>query len=416
MMELIAKLIIFLLILILLYVLLKLIFEQLESSVNLRLFKRFYVKKHQKGILYREGDFEKILLPGVYWYFDPLNKLETGFYDLNQPLFDLPIIDFLIEKKPELIETHFEMVDLSDNEAALIYQEDKLVNILPPSSRKLFWKDIIETKIEKINIDKDFEIPEKLMYIVPYSPELEQKACIYRIADHEKGLLFINGQYSKILEPGTHGFWNFNHLFECKIIDLRIQPVEINGQEIITKDKVTMRANLSANYRVNDPVKAIKELKDYKDYIYVTLQHALREAMGTHTMDELLSLKDEINKMVYESSVNKLNEYGIELKDVGIKDYILPGDMRDIMNQVVAADKLAQANLIQRREETAATRSLLNTAKLMENNPVLLRLKELEALEKITSKIDNITVYGGLEGLLKELISFKPKKEKKTDE
>jgi regulator of protease activity HflC (stomatin/prohibitin superfamily) len=87
-----------------------------------------------------------------------------------------------------------------------------------------------------------------------------------------------------------------------------------------------------------------------------------------------------------------------------VKDVILPGEMKTILNQVVEAEKRAQANLIQRREETAATRSLLNTARLMEENRTLLRLKELETLEKVTEKIDKLTVYGGLEGVLKDVV------------
>jgi len=89
---------------------------------------------------------------------------------------------------------------------------------------------------------------------------------------------------------------------------------------------------------------------------------------------------------------------------VGVKDVILPGEMKTILNQVVEAEKVAQANLIRRREETAATRSLLNTARLMEENPTLLRLKELETLEKVTEKVGSLTVYGGLEGVLTKLV------------
>ena len=83
------------------------------------------------------------------------------------------------------------------------------------------------------------------------------------------------------------------------------------------------------------------------------------------------------------------------------------GDIRDILNQVVTAEKQAQANLIRRREETAATRSLLNTAKLMEENPLLVRLKELEALEKIADKVDKITVVGGLNALLDRTVMLR---------
>ena len=91
-----------------------------------------------------------------------------------------------------------------------------------------------------------------------------------------------------------------------------------------------------------------------------------------------------------------------------MKDVILPGEMKEILNQVVQAEKAAQANVIKRREETAATRSLLNTAKLMEESPTLLRLKELETLEKVTEKIDKLTVFGGLEGVLSNLVKLAP--------
>ena len=81
--------------------------------------------------------------------------------------------------------------------------------------------------------------------------------------------------------------------------------------------------------------------------------------------------------------------------------------MREIVNGVVQAEKLAQANVIRRREEANATRSLLNTAKLVEQSPVLMRLKELEALEKVTEKIGQLTVFGGLDGVLKQLVTLK---------
>jgi regulator of protease activity HflC (stomatin/prohibitin superfamily) len=107
------------------------------------------------------------------------------------------------------------------------------------------------------------------------------------------------------------------------------------------------------------------------------------------------------------TSVNQaVQEYGLSVNAIGVKDVILPGDMRDMFNQVVEAEKAAQANLIKRREETAATRSLLNTAKLMEDNPTLLRLKELESLEKVTAKIQQLTVLSGVDGLMSQLVNL----------
>ncbi|HZD53832.1 MAG TPA: hypothetical protein VE175_12345, partial [Woeseiaceae bacterium] len=100
----------------------------------------------------------------------------------------------------------------------------------------------------------------------------------------------------------------------------------------------------------------------------------------------------------------RIKALGITVKSVGVKDIILPGDMKELLAKVVEAEKAAQANVIRRREETNATRSLLNTAKVMESNTVALRLKELETLEKITEKIGNISVYGGLDSVLDNLV------------
>ena len=92
---------------------------------------------------------------------------------------------------------------------------------------------------------------------------------------------------------------------------------------------------------------------------------------------------------------------------VGVKDIVLPGEMKTILAQVVEAGKSAEANVIRRREETAATRSLLNTAKVMEDNPVALRLKELETLERVAERIDKISVFGGLDQVLNGLVKLR---------
>ena len=102
-----------------------------------------------------------------------------------------------------------------------------------------------------------------------------------------------------------------------------------------------------------------------------------------------------------------LSRFGLELGSIGVKDIILPGEMKAILNRVVEAEKEAQANLIRRREETAATRSLHNTAKMLEQSPVLLRLKELETLERVTERIDKLTVFGGLDAVLNQLVKIR---------
>jgi regulator of protease activity HflC (stomatin/prohibitin superfamily) len=160
---------------------------------------------------------------------------------------------------------------------------------------------------------------------------------------------------------------------------------------------------------VVDPVKAKTELTDIESFIYKELQFALRGAVGTRSLDTLLEDKGAIDSAVADYIRAKTTEYGIEVDSVGVKDIILPGEIKTILSKVVEAEKAAQANVIRRREETAATRSMLNTAKVMEDNPVALRLKELEVLERIAEKIEHINVNGGLDSILTELVRISPR-------
>ena len=121
---------------------------------------------------------------------------------------------------------------------------------------------------------------------------------------------------------------------------------------------------------------------------------ALRSVICDKTLDEILLEKEKISKDILSYLKSYESKYFVSF-EAGIKDIILPGEIKDILNTVLIAEKQAQANVITRREETASTRSLLNTAKLMEENDVLYRLKELEMLERIFDKVGNINVDGG---------------------
>jgi regulator of protease activity HflC (stomatin/prohibitin superfamily) len=182
--------------------------------------------------------------------------------------------------------------------------------------------------------------------------------------------------------------------------------MEVSGQDILSKDKVPLRLNLTAGYRIIDPLKAKNSLADIASFLYKELQFALRGAVGERSLDALLEDKGSIDASIATYIRQKTTDYGIEIDSVGIKDIILPGEIKTILSKVVEAEKAAQANVVRRREETAATRSMLNTAKVMEDNPVALRLKELEVLERIAEKIDRIQVNGSLDSILTDLINI----------
>ena len=137
--------------------------------------------------------------------------------------------------------------------------------------------------------------------------------------------------------------------------------------------------------------------------------------MATRTLDEILAARDTIDQEVRAFVAERARALGAEVGEIGVKDVILRGDVRALLNKVVEAERVAKANLIRRQEETAATRSLLNTAKLMEDNPLLLRLKELEALEKLVEKVGRIDLHagagsGGFDALLQNLYKLNGEK------
>jgi regulator of protease activity HflC (stomatin/prohibitin superfamily) len=220
-------------------------------------------------------------------------------------------------------------------------------------------------------------------------------------------VLYVDGKLAYVLDAGLRAFYTFGRTLRVDFVDLRLQVLEVAGQEILTKDKVPLRVNLNAGYRISDVLVAFSKQAKPVDYLYKELQFGLRAAIGTRTLDELLENKGAIDQAVAEHIERRVQGFGLEVDSVGVKDIILPGEMKAILAKVVEAEKAAAANVIRRREETSATRSLLNTARVMEDNPVALRLKELETLEKVTEKIDKISVFGGLDAVLKDLVKIR---------
>jgi len=224
--------------------------------------------------------------------------------------------------------------------------------------------------------------------------ELAPFVRTFVIEPYEQGVLFVDGAFVKIVNRGTYRFWKNATAIHVVKTDMRKAQMEISGQEMLTKDKAALRLNFFAQYQVTDVVKAMVENKDFTKQLYIILQLALREIVGTMTLDSLMESKDKIAAYILDKVKISATQLGTEVNACGVRDIILPGEVKDIMNQVLVAEKKAQANIITRREETASTRSLLNTAKLMENNEMLFRLKEMEFIEKIADNISDISLSG----------------------
>lgn len=372
-------------------------------------FKRIVIAQNERGLHFHDRRLAAILEPGIYRWFDPYNRHEVQRYDLTVAEFEHPWLDMLLKTDATLVERHFQVVETGEQQVGLIYKNGRLDGVLPPATRRVYWRGPVEMRVELLDIAADYTLScaHAALLARPSAALGKSLAGLIQVAeveDNHLALLVVDGELARTLAPGLHAFWRFNRTVKVETFDLRLQTIEVSGQEILTKDKVSLRANLSAVYQIADPVKARTELGNINEYLYRTLQFGLRQTIGTRPLDVLLGDKDELDQEIWRYAAERVRPHGLEIETVGLKDVILPGEMKEILNQVVQAEKVAQANVIRRREETAATRSLLNTAKLMEENPLLLRLKELEALEKVVDKVERLTVFGGLDGMLKDTV------------
>lgn len=375
--------------------------------------KRVTVKKNERGLLLRNGDFERVLQPGTHWLLAGLDELKVELFSLNQPAFVHPLTDYLMANEPEVVQAEFTRVELGEHEVGLRSENGVLVEVLPPSTRRLYWRGFVDVRVEIIDIRASVELPAAVAARFA-QPQLRPRTVSgltgvlqVEVPAHGAGLLRVDGKVERLLESGAHAFWKFGRNVAVELVDLRLQALEVTGQEILTRDKVALRLNLSANWHYTDVLRAFEQLAKPADHLYRELQFGLRAAVGTRTLDELLENKSVIDEVVIAHVVPKLAGFGLQLDGLGVKDIVLPGEMKTILAQVVEAGKAAEANVIRRREETAATRALLNTAKVMEDNPVALRLKELETLERVAERIDKISVFGGLDQVLNGLVKLR---------
>lgn len=349
--------------------------------------KRVRINPYRVGLLYKKGRFDKILEEGSYWKFGNENIVE---YELSK-IYNAPpeISDLKTDMRFSEIA---DVVEVKDNERLVVMADGIFRQVLQPG-KYILWKGLVSYELITLDMN-NVHVPEAINPAVLLKPELSFYTRVFKVETYEKGVLYINGKFVKLLEPGVYTYLKNEIPIVVDKADMRQQQLDINGQEILTKDKAALRLNLYALYKVNDIQKAIVDNKDVITQLYTMLQLSIREYVGGYTLDELLEKKNEIAILILESVKEKVSVLGISITDCGIKDIILPGDVKEIMNKVLIAQKNAQANTITRREETAATRSLLNTAKLMEENEMLFRMKEMEYVEKIAEKINGISVSG----------------------
>src|SRR5205085_1853344 len=154
---------------------------------------------------------------------------------------------FILAERPELAERYFSVIETGDAQVAVVYLDGKLARVIGPAKRVLFWKGPVQVTADVFNARETPEVPERLVAALARIGR-ESLATFALIEEGKRGLVYLDGRLARELPAGTYAFWNAIAAPRIDVLEMRRQTVEVPGQEILTKDKVTLRVNVSAVY------------------------------------------------------------------------------------------------------------------------------------------------------------------------
>lgn len=363
--------------------------------------KRHHIRSFEAGLHFRRGDFHCILPAGTHWSFDPFNRDRVEIVDMRLPWLVHDKLDLIV--KSGALAGLATVVDLKDYERGLVWIDGRFSHVLPPGLRA-YWTTQKDVRIEIVDARSvRFEHPD--LNLIAKAALAEQALDVYLVEPGQQAIWYKNGTYVETLQPGRYAFWKNVTPVKVQAMDVRETTLDVAGQDIMTADKVTLRLNTLLIARLTDPRLSASVADDARQALYREVQLAVRAVVGGRELDQLLTDKDAVAQELEDRVRSRAAALGWEVRAVGIRDIILPGEMKELLNKVTEAKKAAEANLIARREETAAMRSQANTAKLLQDNPTLLRLRELETLEKVAASAELKVVLGD-KGLAERVVNL----------
>jgi hypothetical protein len=365
------------------------------------MFIRKFLRQTDRGLLFYRDEFVALIGPGQFLKLNAFGHYRLEVIDCRMLWFVHAQLDQLI--KAPAIQKQLGVIDLKDHERALVWIDGRFHKILPPG-QYAYWLGIKEVRVEVVDARTPRFEHEQFDTIVRASGA-DRLLTVYTVEPDEVGVLFIQGKVIGTVPAGRHAFWTGQQTVKVSTFSTREAVLDIPGQEILTADKVTLRLNAVASYRIVDPVKSISQIDDPKQALYRETQLALRTVIGNRELDVLLADKDAVGQELANLVRQRANSFGLEVQAIGIRDLILPGEMRELFNKVIEARKAAEANIIFRREEAAALRHQTNAAKMLAENPTLLRLRELETLEKVACK-GELKIILGEKGLTDRVVNM----------
>ncbi len=335
---------------------------------------------HERGVLIRDGRAVRWLEPGKHWLWKESTAvtkidLDRGFTKLTPEL--ARVLPEGVADVVEVPESHLGLVRLDGRAHAVLV-----------AGRWALFRERARVTAEVVSMDPIFARALPATFVALARDHVGEIA----VEPWERSLLVVDAEPRELLGPGRHFVFREHRKVEHRLVDMRERELTITGQEVMTADKATLRVTVVVRFRVVDAMRALTVVEKLESALHTEAQLVTRRWIGGHGLDTLLERRHDAARDMRASLAESAAGWGVEIAAADLKDLVLPGEMRAILNQVLEAEKRAAANVILRREETAATRSLANTAKLLAESPTLMRLKELEAWKEIAERVGHVTV------------------------
>lgn len=178
-----------------------------------------------------------------------------------------------------------------------------------------------------------------------------------------RGLWYEDGVLKRVLEPGRYkwpryldlGFYRRPRV-EVVLVDVRERELTIKGQEILTADKVAIRVSIVVQFRVADPAAALHAVVSFEERLYSDVQLAARRALATMTLEDILTNRNRLSNEILRDVKEAAATYGVTILRADVKDLVFPGNLQEIMNRVLAAERMSQAQLVEARTKSEVQR------------------------------------------------------------
>ncbi|MFL5241103.1 MAG: slipin family protein [Gemmataceae bacterium] len=212
-----------------------------------------------------------------------------------------------------------------------------------------------------------------------------------RIAqEYQRAVVFRLGRYHSVRGPGL--YYNIPLIEWQRIVDMRTITVNVEPQETITKDSVTIKVNAVLWYRVTEPFKAILEVADFRSAVYQVALTSLRNIIGQHALDEVLKERDKINTQLRAIVDQATDPWGVQVEMVEMKDVEIPQAMQRAMAREAEAIREKRARLIKAEAEQEAAGKLAQAAGLIADSPFGLELRRMQMISEVGAEQNSTTI------------------------